>query len=210
MHITEVDERDSRWENPSARYRMYSFSGPDLRVSTHDYTDVDLGDVLAAGARGDRADALWSLALVVDDSTHGRGLTWLTGMDYNDFPDTPAEWRARRVMQDRFLMAASQRGQNPPLLPDGRRVIRLFCDHGRDWPLWESFTDKYTMDPDDYGLSESLRTDLHAWNQTYQLASLDDPPSPAWIEEGWRLFRMLRAEVDDFAEVRPEFDHGDS
>ncbi|WP_162533949.1 hypothetical protein [Dietzia psychralcaliphila] len=34
---------------------------------------------------------------------------------------------------------------------DYKRVIRFFPDYGRDHPLWESETDKYGMDPEDYG-----------------------------------------------------------
>lgn len=107
-----------------------------------------------------RDDRLWSVALVVDDSTHGRGLIWLVGGDYNSPPTSPREWRMRAEMQDRLLSQRSRK--NLPLtLPDGRRVIRLFPGWGRKRPLRESFSEQYTLNAKDLPLSRELAADLH-------------------------------------------------
>lgn len=201
MRVVPVPEQDSSWERVDARYRLYTFREGGA-TSTHDIVDATLRDALEAGEIAGRSGRLWSLALVVDDSVFGRGLAWLSGMDHNDGASTPAEWRARAEMQDRYL-AAVARTSDPPTLPDGRRVIRLFCDHGVDWPLWESFTAEYTRTPDELGLSASLRDRLHAWNEDYQRESV----GPQWREEGLRLHALLQDEVASFAEVRPDFGH---
>lgn len=39
----------------------------------------------------------------------------------------------------------------------------MFFDFGHEWPLWESGTDKYTMEPSDYGFSEELTELLRRW-----------------------------------------------
>lgn len=92
----------------------------------------------------------------------------------------------------------------------GKRVIRFFPDYGRNHPLWESGTDKYAMDPEDYGLSESLARRLAAWMTHWE--------SNVVPETGWKsaeaaaeserlgdaLVADLRVEVSAFAEVRDE------
>lgn len=59
-------------------------------------------------------------------------------------------------------MARSRRGE-PPVLPDGRRVIRMFSGWASS-PLWESFTDDYVVDPRSLGISDDLTRDLLAWD----------------------------------------------
>lgn len=204
MRVTLVDERDSSWESLAPRYRMYVYEGAGNAVTTLDFEGARYADVVSAGAIADRDGRLWSAAMVIDDS-QGRGLVWITGLDYNDRPVTSAEWAARREMQDRYLSARSLAGA-PVVLPDGRRLIRMFPDHGHRWPLWESFTDAYAIDPDDLALSDSLTGALRLWYDRWAAVALDVGMDAAWKEEGHRLCVLLQAELGDTAEVRPEFD----
>lgn len=93
---------------------------------------------------------------------------------------------------------------------DYKRVIRFFPDYGRDHPLWESGTDKYGMDPEDYGLSKSLGQRLARWMAHWETNFV---PETGWKSEqaaedskrvGDSLLEDLRGEVADFAEVRDE------
>ncbi|MCY1658879.1 hypothetical protein BFG51_08035 [Dietzia alimentaria] len=93
---------------------------------------------------------------------------------------------------------------------DYRRVIRFFPDYGRDHPLWESGTDKYGMDPEDYGLSKSLGQRLALWMAHWEANFV---PETGWKSEqaaedsrrvGDSLLAELRVEVSDFADVRDE------
>ncbi|MFK4836038.1 hypothetical protein ACI3KY_09940 [Microbacterium sp. ZW T2_14] len=201
-----VDERDTAWESFDARYRVFVYSGPDAVVKTVDIVDASLHDVLEstrALAENDRD--LWSLALVVDDADpRGRGLVWLSGMDYRRAPASAFEWRLRAEMQNRYLSARRRRGE-AVVLPNGLRVVRMFSEWGVTWPLWESFTDNYPMDATALGLSDSLAADLAAWNDRWQDRDLDDPPPAGWHGEGWVLYGRLQAELDGIAEVRPDF-----
>ncbi len=204
VRVVTVDERDSSWESTTPRYRLFVSGKPGEAAMTLDFLDASLKDVTEAGELAGRDGRLWSAALVVDDPLRGRGLVWLTGFDHDARPSTRAEWRARAEMHDRYLSARSLAGE-PVVLPDGRRVIRMFPDHGHRWPLWESFTDAYTRDPDDLGLSASLRDALRRWYDEWEAAGLDGHPGEEWIEEGTRLAALLQAELDGVAEVRPEF-----
>lgn len=203
MRVVEVDERDSSWES-MARFRLYLFEGPGNAVTTLDFVDARLNDVFDAAELAGKAGRLWSVAAVVDDSTHGRGLVWLTGMDYNSVPTTSVEWRARATMQDRYVKAKSSTGQ-APVLPDGRRVIRLSPDYTRDYPLWESFSESYAISAADLGLSAELAGALRAWQQEWEGRDDASSPSEEWYREGWRLTDLLQREVAGFAEVRPDF-----
>ncbi|MFE5409333.1 hypothetical protein [Microbacterium sp. NPDC056569] len=205
MRGIQVDERDSSWESHEPRYRIYVFDGAGSAVTTVDLVDASLKDVewSATTLAGD--DRLWSVALVVDDSVHGRGLIWLVGGDYNSPPKSPREWRMRAEMQDRLLSHRSRK--NLPLtLPDGRRVIRLFPDWGREWPLWESFSEQYTLDAEDLPLSRELAADLHEWNAVWQARDETEPVPDAWIEHGRQLHARMQTELDAVAEVRPDFE----
>ncbi|KQQ05927.1 MULTISPECIES: hypothetical protein [unclassified Rathayibacter] len=199
MQASAVDERDSRWERHDARYRLYTFDAGGV-TSTVDIIDAALQDALWSGEVAGRSGLLWSLALVIDDTMLGRGLVWMSGMDYHDRPSSPAEWRARAEMQDRYLSTAPK-PEGSPALPGGKRVIRLFCDHGAEWPLWESFTAEYNRTPDELGLSEPLGDRLHAWVSEHRDAS----GGGDHVAEGWRLHALLQDEVGSFAEVRPDF-----
>ncbi|GAB3560696.1 hypothetical protein GCM10027344_13780 [Spelaeicoccus albus] len=91
-----------------------------------------------------------------------------------------------------------------------RRTIRIFPDWGHDWPLWENFTDKYAMEPTDYGLSDDLTELMARW---YAFWENHCDPHDGWDSresrtlsriEGDRMVRMLIAEVNSFADVRDE------
>ena len=201
-----VDERDTAWESFDARYRVFVYSGPDAVVKAVDIVDASLHDVMdSTRALADNDRNMWSLALVVDEAgSRGRGLVWLSGIDYHRAPASAFEWRLRAEMQDRYLSARSRRGE-PVLLPNGLRVVRMFPEWGVTWPLWESFTDNYPMDAAAFDLSDSLAADLAAWNDRWQNCDLDDPPPAGWHDEGWVLYGRLQAELDGIAEVRPDF-----
>lgn len=53
-----------------------------------------------------------------------------------------------------------------------RRVIRLFPDYGREWPLWENSTPTwdvgYTTTPGMYELSDDLTRDMAEWNALWE------------------------------------------
>lgn len=201
-----VDERDTAWECFDARYRVFVYSGPDAVVKTIDIVDASLLEVMdSTHALAENDRDLWSLALVVDEAEpRGRGLVWLSGMDYHRAPASAFEWRLRAEMQNRYLSARSRRGE-AVVLPNGLRAVRMFPEWGVTWPLWESFTDNYPMDAAALGLSDSLAGDLAAWNDRWQDRELDDPLRADWRDEGWALHSRLQAEMDGIAEVRPDF-----
>ncbi|MFT3663265.1 MAG: hypothetical protein QM809_18440 [Gordonia sp. (in: high G+C Gram-positive bacteria)] len=95
--------------------------------------------------------------------------------------------------------------------PPARRVVRLFPDYMRDYPLWESSTSTwnvgYTTGPELYGLSEELSGRLAAWQHEWEtsICGLDREPSPEavarWRAEGAELARLLGEAVADYADV---------
>lgn len=107
MDVIEVDERDSTWEDPAPRFRVYvqEPTGDTYSTGTYDLTGADTLQAIdwAQRAAADRRDAVWALALVGDDARGLRGLTWLVGMDANDPPsdehelDVTARMLARRT-----------------------------------------------------------------------------------------------------------------
>lgn len=48
-----------------------------------------------------------------------------------------------------------------------RRALRISFDWGHRWPLWESGTDKYAMEPSDYGFSPELVDTLRQWHDAW-------------------------------------------
>ena len=200
-----VDERDSTWERDDARYRVYMFEGPANAVTTLDIVDATVEEALeSAHAMSNGDERLWSLALVETDSRGMRGLIWLSGMDYNDPPDSAQEWKRRRQMQDRYLTAAHRRGE-PAVLPNGLRVIRVFPEWVSGWPLWENLTDDYRLTGPDLSLSPELSAGLFDWNEAWLMRQEDDPLPDGWEEQGQLLVRQLQTELSGVAEVRPEF-----
>lgn len=97
--------------------------------------------------------------------------------------------------------------------PD-RRVIRLFPDYGRDWPLWENTTATrdvgYATYPQMYGLSHDLTRDMASWNEHWT-AHFDpfvgwdsDESRERWRRDGEQIAARLGAEVASFADVKYE------
>ena len=207
MRAISTDERDSAWERTDARYRVYVFDGPDNAVTTVDLVETTLDEALdAARDLSGRDERLWSLALVETDARGLRGLVWLSGMDYNDPPDSAMERAQRARMQNRYLAERRRRG-SALHLPNGRRLIRMFPEWTEGWPLWESFSDHYHLTPADLTLSPALGEELRGWNEVWSARGLDAPVPTGWYDEGIRLLGLLREELDDVAEVRAEFLH---
>lgn len=83
----------------------------------------------------------------------------------------------------------------------------MFPDYGHLWPLLESGTDKYTMEPEDLGLSVDLTSALRSWYDDWERNCPHDGTWPTiehdrqWHETGSDLARRLRREVRDFAGV---------
>lgn len=82
------------------------------------------------------------------------------------------------------------------------RIIRVFPDYGHLWPLWESGTDKYAMEPEDHGLSADLASALRSWYDDWELKCPHDGTWPTvehgrqWVSKGEYSARPLRLEVD--------------
>jgi hypothetical protein len=89
--------------------------------------------------------------------------------------------------------------------------IRFFLDWGHHYPLWEDGTDKYAMEPVDYGVSDELGERLRAWSRFWEthydpFEGWDAPPSEQWwLEAGDDLVDLLAVEVYDIALVLPQF-----
>lgn len=98
--------------------------------------------------------------------------------------------------------------------PPARRVIRLFPDYGRDWPLCENSTPDwdvgYTTTPALYGLSAALTQDMAEWNALW-VRNFDpfdgwrnDTAREQWCEHGANIAARLRDEALAFADVEYE------
>lgn len=121
MEVRQVDERDSSWEDPAPRFRVYLHgSGPDSTPGSTDTYDITGADVLQVidWAQRRAGDTLtYAVALVRDDPAqevlnpgHGRGLVWLVGTDGNDTTD---DGSPEREVQRRMLL----RRQDPVGVP---------------------------------------------------------------------------------------------
>lgn len=82
------------------------------------------------------------------------------------------------------------------------RVLRMFVDYGHQWPLWETGSDKYTMEPADYDLSEELTGELRLWWDDWDINGShpdhgwpSEEHSKRWFNTGFSLARQLAAEV---------------
>jgi len=86
MDVTEVDERDSSWEDPSPRFRVYLYEDHhgSYGTRTYDITGADVLEVIRWAQDNIRGeDGLIAVALV-ESQHHGeesRGLVWLLGSD---------------------------------------------------------------------------------------------------------------------------------
>ena len=116
MQVTRVDERDSGWEDPRSRFRVYLHGSGGTSTGgwtdTYDITGADVLQVIDWAQRqaGDRLT--YAVALVRDEAgmerrgpRHGRGLVWLVGMDGNDTtePDSPEHLVQQRMLARRRL-----------------------------------------------------------------------------------------------------------
>ena len=100
MHIEDVDERDSTWEVWESTFRVYFATGPSRSIRTVDVTDATFSEVHAWAKETAPAGVLIAIALVGRDDRGLKGLTWLLGMDPNDYPDTPYRERMFAELQE--------------------------------------------------------------------------------------------------------------
>jgi hypothetical protein len=141
ISIVPVDERDSGWEDPRPRFRVYLHGSGETEThgwtATYDITGADILQVIdwaQAQATGTRT---YAIALVYDDKAneatspgYGRGLVWLVGGDGNDNTrDDPA----RRVIQQRMLdrRAAPTMVASSDKMPDGHLTVH--ADEFAEW-----------------------------------------------------------------------------
>lgn len=59
------------------------------------------------------------------------------------------------------------------------REVRVFHDFNAPWPLWESGTDKYSMDPEDYDLSQESIDLMRRSTRLYEEGI--QPPDYDWV-----------------------------
>lgn len=93
MNIEEVDERDSTWEQHDSTFRVYFAKGIDRAITTMDVSDATFSEVQRWAQEKAGDDTIVAIALVGLDSRGLKGLTWLLGMDPNDFPESAIESR---------------------------------------------------------------------------------------------------------------------
>jgi hypothetical protein len=98
IQVTEVDERDSSWEDDSPRFRVYLHSSGETETrgstATYDLTGADVLQVIDWAQRQAGTELIYAVALVRDadpSGRPGRGLVWLVGMDGNDSARSPLE-----------------------------------------------------------------------------------------------------------------------
>lgn len=113
VHIAEVDERDSSWEDEHPRFRVYVHgSQADTTFGstvTYDLTGADVLQAIDWAQRHVTGQETFAIALVVDetgyeatDPGHGRGLVWLLGTDgTNSDPSEPIADAQRRMLSRR-------------------------------------------------------------------------------------------------------------
>jgi hypothetical protein len=113
VEITQVDERDSSWEDHGPRFRVYLHRDPGPHApaggstDTYDITGADVAQVIDWAQRRAGDVQTYSIALVRDDGDAerrdpdaGRGLVWLLGVDGND---VPAPGSSEATAQQRML-----------------------------------------------------------------------------------------------------------
>ncbi|MGH3476488.1 MAG: hypothetical protein ACRDPQ_06285 [Nocardioidaceae bacterium] len=125
MQVTQVDERDSGWEDDAPRFRVYLHGSGETSTAgwtdTYDITGADVLQAIDWAQRQAREQLIYAVALVRDDADPdrlghgaGRGLVWLVGMDGNDVTNDHDD----RVTQARMLA----RRQNPVGIPEADRA----------------------------------------------------------------------------------------
>ena len=120
-------------------------------------------------------------------------------------------YRSRRPVQIVCVGSVQFMEQIPP----HRRVIRLFPEYSRDYPLWENSTPSwdvgYTTTPETYGLSRQLGEDLAAWQAFFEEHANpfegwdSDANLQKWLSDGESIAVRLQDEVQSFADVQREF-----
>jgi len=126
MRVTQVDERDSSWEDPDPRFRVYLHDSRATSTAgwtdTYDITGADVLQVIDWAQRQAGGQLAYTVALVRDDKERerinpgfGRGLVWLVGMDGND---STGEGTAEREVQRRMLL----RRLKPVGIPEADRA----------------------------------------------------------------------------------------
>ena len=76
---------------------------------------------------------------------------------------------------------------------ESSRVLRVFFDWGHVWPLWENGSEKYAMEPSDYGYSPALTEVLQQWQQAwvpiadFDMGETEEPPAT----EDYQLYEDL-------------------
>lgn len=82
-----VDERDIRWvsERSTFRVTLYTKGSNGYGTETLEFADSRLRDVEEWVGENNHDRRLFQIALVVDDSIHGKGLVVLQGMEPSDF-----------------------------------------------------------------------------------------------------------------------------
>ena len=136
MQVTRVDERDSGWEVPHPRFRVYLHGSGETSTGgwtdTYDITGADVLQVIDWAQRqaGDRLT--YAVALVRDEADverrspgHGGGLVWLVGLDGNDTaePDSPEHLVQQRMLARRRL---------PVGIPEADKVPENVNNHDTD------------------------------------------------------------------------------
>lgn len=121
IEISQVDERDSSWEDYGPRFRVYLHGSGQTETrgstDTYDVVGADILQVIDWAQKHAGNSLTYAVALVVDDLNEerrqpgrGRGLLWLIGRDGNDdYSDSPLEL----ALQQRML----QRRTNPVGVP---------------------------------------------------------------------------------------------
>jgi hypothetical protein len=116
MHINEVDERTSSWEDSYPRFRVYFHRVDDEDRAwwtfTYDVTGCDVLQVMDWAQREAAEEKLvWALALTGVNHEGRQGLTWLVGLDGVETPcDGSEQDRHRRMWARR-----TTRVEVPPL-----------------------------------------------------------------------------------------------
>jgi hypothetical protein len=132
MQVVQADERDSGWEDPDPRFRVYLHGSTATSTAgwtdTHDITGADVLQVIDWAQRQAGDHLAYAVALVRDDQDSeranpgfGRGLVWLVGMDGNDSTD---EGSAEREVQRRMLL----RRLGPVGIPEADRAPETLPD----------------------------------------------------------------------------------
>jgi hypothetical protein len=123
VQILQVDERNSGWEDPWPRFRVYLHGSAEDSTygwtATYDVTGADVLQVIDWAQRQAGDLLTYAVALVYDDQAReelnpgfGRGLVWLVGVDGND--TGPDEQEPQRRML--------ARRRDPVRIPDGDRM----------------------------------------------------------------------------------------